>query len=182
MGDTTIVCARPSRKGGNNRAHVCFSLGFFGHRRKRFWNDRKKLSHFDQNVWKFRLKTLLRWVLIQLWYRWPKCFSDQNISTKNDRNVSAKKKSRFQLLTQHTCIAENSRVALAVSCCEGLHHSVDFLSLARQPETPQELSALKVYALEISRRSINKFTVSTTCGLRKWQSGRDLILQLSNRK
>ena len=28
----------------------------FGHRAKRFWNDRKKSSHFGQNVCKYRLK------------------------------------------------------------------------------------------------------------------------------
>jgi len=28
---------------------------FFGHRPKRFWNDRKKFSHFRQNVRKYRL-------------------------------------------------------------------------------------------------------------------------------
>jgi len=32
------------------------SLFFFGHRPKRFWNDRKKLSHFSQNVSKYRIK------------------------------------------------------------------------------------------------------------------------------
>jgi len=36
-------------------------------------------------------KTLLWWVSIQLWYKWPKCFSDQNVSAKTDRNVSAKR-------------------------------------------------------------------------------------------
>jgi len=36
-------------------------------------------------------KTMLRRVLIQLWDKWTKCFSDQNFSAKNDRNVSAKK-------------------------------------------------------------------------------------------
>ena len=33
---------------------------FFSHRQKRFWNDRKKLSHFGQNVWKYRLKNTFR--------------------------------------------------------------------------------------------------------------------------
>ena len=28
---------------------------FFGHGPKWFWNDRKKFSHFRQNVWKYRL-------------------------------------------------------------------------------------------------------------------------------
>ena len=31
-------------------------LFFFGHRPKRFWNDRNKLSHFSRNVWKYGLK------------------------------------------------------------------------------------------------------------------------------
>jgi len=34
-------------------------------------------------------KTLLWRVLIQLWDKWLKCFTDQNFSAKNDRNVSA---------------------------------------------------------------------------------------------
>jgi len=29
----------------------CFILGGFGHRPKCFWNDRKKISYFGQNVW-----------------------------------------------------------------------------------------------------------------------------------
>ena len=47
-------------------------LFLFGHRTKRIWNDRTKLSHFDYNVWKHRL---LRRVLMQLWDKWPKCLS-----------------------------------------------------------------------------------------------------------
>jgi len=34
------------------------------------------------------LKTLLQQVLIQLWDKWPNCFSNQTVSAKNDRNVS----------------------------------------------------------------------------------------------
>lgn len=39
-----------------------------------------------------------------------------------------------------TCGLEDARVALAVSLGESLHHAVDLLGLARQPEAPQELS------------------------------------------
>ena len=49
----------------------------------------EKNCHFHQNVWKYRLKITL-WVLIQLWDKWPKCFSDQNISAKNDWYVLVK--------------------------------------------------------------------------------------------
>ena len=58
-------------------------------------------SVIDQNVFEAILvkmcenigwKTLLAWVLIQLWDKWLKCFSDQNVLAKNDRNASAKKK------------------------------------------------------------------------------------------
>ena len=41
-------------------------------------------------------KTLLRRVLIQLWGKLPKYFSDQSVSSKNYRNVSAKKKTATQ--------------------------------------------------------------------------------------
>jgi len=35
---------------------------------------------------------MLQQVLLQVWDKWPKCFSDQFVSTKNDQNVSAQKK------------------------------------------------------------------------------------------
>ena len=38
----------------------------------------KKFGHFGQNVWKNRPETLLQWILIQLWDKWPKCFSEKN--------------------------------------------------------------------------------------------------------
>jgi len=34
----------------------CVVLFFFSHRPKRFWNDWKKLSHFGQILWKYRLE------------------------------------------------------------------------------------------------------------------------------
>jgi len=66
---------------------------FISHRPKCFWNVRKKLSHFSQNVWKYRLmhivmssfNTTVRHTVRR------KCLSDRNISAKYDRNVSAKK-------------------------------------------------------------------------------------------
>lgn len=39
-----------------------------------------------------------------------------------------------------TCALEDTRVAVAVSLSKGLHHSVNLLRFAWQPETPQELS------------------------------------------
>jgi len=36
-------------------AWACFFWSFVSHRLKCFWNDWKKLSHFSQNVWKYRL-------------------------------------------------------------------------------------------------------------------------------
>jgi len=51
----------------------------------------KNNCHFSKNVWKYRLKTVSWQVLIQLCDKWPKYFSDQNISTKNHWNASAKK-------------------------------------------------------------------------------------------
>ena len=59
---------------------------FFRHRPKRFWNDRKKLSHFGQNVWKYRLKTLLWRVLMQQWDKWPKCFSKKKPSDEYEQS------------------------------------------------------------------------------------------------
>jgi len=87
--------------------HKYLALGtllfFSGHRQKRFWND-KKIKSFSQNVWKYRLNTLLGWVLIQLWDKRPKCFSDLNVSAKNDRNVLAQKKQQAKrtLETPHS--------------------------------------------------------------------------------
>lgn len=39
-----------------------------------------------------------------------------------------------------TCGLENTRVALTVTLCKGLHHAVDLLSFSWQSKTPQELS------------------------------------------
>jgi len=71
--------------------NMWWGLFFFGHRLKCFWNDRKKWSHFGRMFENIGYKTLLQWVLMQLWDKWSKCFSDQNVSVENDRNVSVKK-------------------------------------------------------------------------------------------
>jgi len=55
------------------RQSCCFSVID----RNVFWIDRKKLSHFGQNVWKYRLKILQWRVSIQLWDKWPKCLSEK---------------------------------------------------------------------------------------------------------
>jgi len=53
----------------------------FGHRPNRFWNDRKKLSHFGQDAWKYRLKNTFRasfnTTVRQMteMFQWRKCFS-----------------------------------------------------------------------------------------------------------
>ena len=50
-----------------------------GDRPKRFWNDRKKVGHFGQDVWKYRLMNIV--------------FGEFGYNNEtNDRNVSAKKK------------------------------------------------------------------------------------------
>jgi len=68
-----------------------FFLSFLSHRPKGFWNDWKILSHFGQNVWKYRLKntvmvsfdTTVRQMteMFQcpkcLSKKWPKCFSEK---------------------------------------------------------------------------------------------------------
>ena len=59
---------------------------------KRFWNDREKLRYFVQNIWKYRIKnnvmasfnTTVRQMTEM--FQWPKYFS------KNEWNVSVKKK------------------------------------------------------------------------------------------
>jgi len=56
---------------------------FFGHTSERFQNDRKKLNHFGQNVWKYRLKntvvasfnTTVRQMTEM--FLWPKCLSEK---------------------------------------------------------------------------------------------------------
>ena len=68
--------------------HHWHSLVFFGHRPKCFWNDRKELSHFGWNVWKYRLKTLLWRVLIQLWDKWPKCLSEKKTGHSRCKCIS----------------------------------------------------------------------------------------------
>ena len=65
----------------------------------------KKLSHFCQNVWKYKLKTLLRrlkillrWVLIQLWDEWPKC----SVTKMSQQEVTKmfQRKNRIQMQVQ----------------------------------------------------------------------------------
>jgi len=43
--------------------HILLWAVFFSHRPKCFWNDQKKLSHFCQKVWKYRLMNTLKWQL-----------------------------------------------------------------------------------------------------------------------
>ena len=81
-------------------SHRQYRAVFFSHRPKRFWYDQQKLSHFHQNVWKYRLKTLLLWVLIQLWDKWPKCFSGQNFSEK--MTEMSQRKNRYRAMW-NTC-------------------------------------------------------------------------------
>ena len=57
---------------------------FFVHGPKCFWNDRKKLSHFGQNVWKYRLTNTVNG---EFWYNCEK----QRPECPRDKNVSAKK-------------------------------------------------------------------------------------------
>jgi len=72
--------------------HNLFFWSFSGHRPKLCWNDWQKLSHFGQNVWKYRListvaagfDTTVRQMTEKS--QGPKC-----LWAKNDRNVSAKK-------------------------------------------------------------------------------------------
>jgi len=70
--------------------HITVHQVFFRYRLKHFRNDRKKNINACQNVRKYRLKTLLWWILIQLWVndrnvlmakisqqKWSKCFSEK---------------------------------------------------------------------------------------------------------
>jgi len=57
---------------GNRRDISTEDHPFFGLRQKRCWNDRKKLSHFGQNVWKYRLKHF---------------YGEFDITETNDRSV-----------------------------------------------------------------------------------------------
>ena len=71
--------------GSVTRGLHCF---FSSHWMKRFWNDRNKLSHFWQNLSKYRLKNTDS----KFYYNCET--NDQNVSKclrKNDRNVSVKK-------------------------------------------------------------------------------------------
>ena len=73
-----------------------FFRSFFGHRPKRFWNDRKNLSHFGQNVWIYRLKntvvvscnTTVRQMTEM--FQWPKCLS------KKMTEMHQRKKTRYK--------------------------------------------------------------------------------------
>ena len=54
--------------------YVFPQLVSFGHRSKRFWNGWKKIKSFRSECLKI---TLLRRVSINLWDKWPKCFSEK---------------------------------------------------------------------------------------------------------
>jgi len=84
---------------------------------KCFWNDRKKLVisvRMSENKGQW---TLLWWVLLQLWDKWPKCFSDQFVSARNDPNVS--EKNRYSVIARKE---HNSKKLLkaVVSNCESM--------------------------------------------------------------
>jgi len=76
-----------------------------------FWNDRKKLSHFGRNVWKYRLMNTAT--------------ASLNATETNDRNVSTKKNSHKRnvhtwiVLLHSLCPASPPPVCdvPAVSCC-----------------------------------------------------------------
>jgi len=57
---------------------VCLSF-FFGHRPKRFWNDRINL---DRNVWSFRLKNTVTASFNRTVTKMPECFSGENVSAQ----------------------------------------------------------------------------------------------------
>ena len=87
-------------------------LFLFGHRTKRVWNDRTKLSHFDHNVWKH---WLLRRVLMQLWDKWPKCHSEKKTAPRNSK-IRWKRRWIFCLLG--TTISYNHFALLSVTVFE----------------------------------------------------------------
>jgi len=71
---------------------------FFGHRPKCFWNDWKNLVILVIMSENIGYWTLLWRVLMQLWDKWPKCFSDQHVSAKKwPKCHSEKKSSRLRL-------------------------------------------------------------------------------------
>jgi len=62
-------------------------------------------------------KTLLRLVLIQQWDKWPKCFSDQNVSTKMTEMSQRKKTGYLQYIkiwnTYYFLFLSNNKLKLA---------------------------------------------------------------------
>ena len=110
-----------------------WNLFFFGHRLKRFWNDWKKLSHLGQNVWKYRLKTLLWWVLIQPWEvfqwpkflrkKWPKCFSKKKCKWKSELNEKNLTKASTWKTTLGTCVLVVQTTLLDTTPCKFVYCS-----------------------------------------------------------
>jgi len=71
---------------------------FFGHRPKCIWSDRKKLSHFGHNVWKYSLMNIVTASFITTMRQMTKMFQWLKCLSKNDRNVSAKKTAHGSML------------------------------------------------------------------------------------
>jgi len=60
-----------------------------------FLNERKKFSHFGQNVWKYILMNNVTTSFNTTVRQMTEMSHDQNFSAKNDRNVSAKKNRKY---------------------------------------------------------------------------------------
>jgi len=85
---------------------------FFGHRPKYFWNDRKKLSHFGQNVWKYmplntvtasfdetarQMTEMFPWPKCRS-KKWPKCPSEKKQVTSRRNHYSHARQMTYNLV------------------------------------------------------------------------------------
>ena len=102
LAEHLAACAQGSWRSHARRTNPCV-LFFFGHRPKRFCNDRKQLSHFGLNVWNYRLKHTALASLNTTVRKMTKMFWCPNVSAKNDQNISAKKNSMWLSECRNTC-------------------------------------------------------------------------------
>jgi len=78
------------------RTWICKSRGYlvttFSVIDRSVFEMTEKIKSFRSECLTLQAKTMLWWVLIQLWYKWPKYFRDQNVSAKMTETSQRKKK------------------------------------------------------------------------------------------
>jgi len=132
---------------------------FFGHKPKWFWNDRKNVSHFGQNVWKHRLKNTVEASFNITVRQMTEMFQWPNFLSKNDRNVSKQVGSMANL--RNTVVWPTfAGCTVMLSLILIKKHQVFVWS--EKPWRKQDTASAFLRCFERQKRSLNYLSVSQT--------------------